>query len=210
MSDPDIARLAYQARLLYEAENYAEARDGYARLCEIDRGDAQSWFMRGLASYRLGEFGRAEECHRVAVQFMPGSPELHFNLALTLHAQNKTSEAIDSLRETLRLNPRHEPAAFSLSRLLVMLGRPGEALGYSLSALEHGAREPEMLQHFMQVLGMQQDVRALQQACPGIELCFDSPGIDLQQLSRPVTEILRREERSGKSWRWCAVGVCRR
>lgn len=57
--------------------------------------------------------------------------------------------------------------------------------------LRQGTREPEILQHFIRVLNMQQNVHALQEARAGIELCFDITGIDLQQLSRPATEILK-------------------
>ena len=193
MNDSDIAQLTDQARTLYEAGCLEEAREIYARICELNRDDAQAWDMRGVISHSLGDLCGAEEYHRQAVQCMPGSPGLHFNLGMVLQAQDKIAGAIESFRETLRLNPQHLTGAFSLRRLLAMSGQARESLEYSLVTLRQGTREPAILQHFIQLLNMQRDVHALQEARAGIELCFDVTGLDLQQLSRPITGILKRE-----------------
>ncbi len=193
MTDIDLKHLADQARSLYQAGRLDESRECYARLCELDQGDAQAWNMLGVISRRLGDLRNAESYHRQAVKCMPGAPDMHFALGMALQALNRMDVAVDSYRETLRLNPQHVAAAFALSRLLVMRGQVRESLQYSLLTLRQGIREPEILRHFVQVLGMQQDVRALQEGRAGMELCFDATDLDLQRLSRPITEILKRD-----------------
>lgn len=193
MNDYDISPLTEQAASLYEAGRLVEALACYARACAMNGDDAQAWSMRGNISQRLDDLRGAEECHRQAVRCMPGAPELHFSLGTVLQAQGRNGDAIGCFRETLRLNPQHMASAFSLSRVLAITGQAREALKYSLVTLGRGVRQPELVQHFVRVLGMQRDVRALKEARSAIEQCFEATDLDLQQLSRPVTEILKRE-----------------
>lgn len=118
--------------------------------------------------------------------------------ALSLYQAGQFREAETYYRKALSLNPCHAAAAFQLSRLLVASDKPRDALKYCLLALQHGTVDQGMFQHLIRLLYMQPGGHALAEARDAIVQCFHANGFDLQQLSRPVTEILKAQVQTGE------------
>ncbi len=139
---------------------------------------------------RSGRFAEAESCYRQALQLTPDAAGLHVALGRVLQAQGRVADAIESMEAALRLAPDSATAAGQLSRLLLAAGDPRAALRQCLVALRQGMDDRQLLQHFIHLLYVQPDAVELVTARDAILGCFDAGGVDLQQLSRPVTEIL--------------------
>ncbi len=83
---------------------------------------------RGNALFAAGDHAAAIAQYRLALEQMPGSAELHFNLANALEATGETAAALASFHRAIAISPDLGPAYTNLGNLLRRLGRPAEAL----------------------------------------------------------------------------------
>jgi tetratricopeptide (TPR) repeat protein len=85
------------------------------------------WLGLGGLWFQQGRADRAEQSFRKAVQIDPNAAEGWQGLGF-LQARDRPREAVESLRQVIRLRPDHAPAHFNLGRQLRDLGdRPGAA-----------------------------------------------------------------------------------
>ena len=145
-----------------------------------------------LASIYLtqGRPDSAEALMRSAVELMPNHPVAHNSLGFVLHGQGRYQEASQSFHEAARLDPSYVAPIRNLATISWLLGRPDEALAYSLKLVQI---EPDVLQNRQNLL------RSLRAAMPEtagddllnqIEQCFGVPGLDLQEMVKPVIKLL--------------------
>lgn len=75
------------------------------------------------------KFDEAEAAIRTRLSKTPASADGHYLLGVMHHFKGNLRETVQSLREALRLDPRHTDAAICLSVLLNDIGRYDEAKG---------------------------------------------------------------------------------
>ena len=74
---------------LLEENKLSEAQAVFAKLCETNRLDAESWFMLGIICNRLDNYDKAEKYLDISLQLSPGNPNTIFNLGLALEKLNQ-------------------------------------------------------------------------------------------------------------------------
>jgi len=127
-------RSAREARSLHAAASeqlskgaFAEARESYQQLVNLDPRDADARNGLGIALAQLARYGEAEAEFRRAIGIRPGYPEAHFNLAGVLQSTGRYSESEMPLRRALKLKPTYLNARISLGMSCALLGRLAEA-----------------------------------------------------------------------------------
>jgi tetratricopeptide (TPR) repeat protein len=106
---------------------FAEARESYQQLVNLDPRDADARNGLGVALAQLAHYGEAEAEFRRAIGIRSGHPEAHFNLGGVLQSTGRYSESEMPLRRALKLKPTYLSARLSLGMTCVLLGRLAEA-----------------------------------------------------------------------------------
>jgi len=106
---------------------FAEARESYQQLVNLDPRDADARNGLGIALVQLAQYAEAEAEFRRAIGLRPGYPEAHFNLAGVLQSTGRYNESELPLRRALKLKPTYLSARISLGMSCVLLGRLVEA-----------------------------------------------------------------------------------
>src|SRR5512143_278337 len=71
-----------------------EAVSAYQKAIEIDANNAQNWYELGNVHFKMGAYDEAAAAFNKALELEPGFGWAHCNLALTLVAQGKHTQAI--------------------------------------------------------------------------------------------------------------------
>jgi tetratricopeptide (TPR) repeat protein len=96
--------MTYAAR-----EDYRQAEPAFKRACQEDAREENACYYLGRALYTLGEFARAEQAYRVALNSPGGhSGRVLLGMALTLAALDKVAQAEQYFRKAIAAG---EPAA---------------------------------------------------------------------------------------------------
>jgi tetratricopeptide (TPR) repeat protein len=82
----------------------------------------------GLARYQKGEFEKAIEVYRRAIDLNTELPEPWFNLAVAAHESGRLNEACDAYETAVRLDPNHAKAWSNLGSLHFQANRVPEAV----------------------------------------------------------------------------------
>ena len=90
--------------------------------------------LLGLALFKLGELGRAEEIYRGLIEDHPADPTLRVNLGLVFLKQNASSEAVRCFETALDLSPTHQKAQNYLGLALAQKGELLRAREWFLKA----------------------------------------------------------------------------
>ena len=93
-----------------EKKNYNEAITVLTGLLKKDRKNYQIYFYLGIAKYNIEEYRESEKLLRKTIKLANDHFLAHYNLALCLEKQDKTPEAIEMYKQTLRINPNYENA----------------------------------------------------------------------------------------------------
>lgn len=84
--------------------------------------------LAAVIALKRGDFPRALHRAALAVQLDPRNPQLQFNHAEALSANEQFAEAIEAYRRSLKIAPRNPAAEFGLGYALQMTGDAEEAL----------------------------------------------------------------------------------
>ena len=113
------AREKQQVTQLVQQGKLTQARRIAAELCATDPSDLQALQMFGGINEMLGRFQDAEKCARRMIQLLqPYLANAHGGLGRALLGQQRPTEAVESFREALKL----EPASAAHRYLLAALG----------------------------------------------------------------------------------------
>jgi tetratricopeptide (TPR) repeat protein len=85
--------------------NFKGALADYQKALAVDPNNAGALSLEGYLRLRMGDSQEAENLLRKGVQNEPKQPWNRYNLALALWANGKHDEAIDQIKEVLRLDP---------------------------------------------------------------------------------------------------------
>jgi tetratricopeptide (TPR) repeat protein len=124
---------------------FAEARECYQQLVNLDPRDAVARNGLGIALAQLARYGEAEAEFRRAIGIRPGFPEAHFNLAGVLQSTGRYNESETPLRRALKLKPAYIDARISLGMTCVLLGRLNDARDCYEKALSLAPRNAQAL-----------------------------------------------------------------
>lgn len=108
--------------------NFIEARklaEDYLTQCA---DDAQTWHLLGYLDEMSGSTDQAIQRYQKATELNPGIADYYSDLGLVLFKVNRLSDAENSLRNALELDPKHHHAAYNLALLLNRRNRFTEAL----------------------------------------------------------------------------------
>lgn len=102
----------------YEQGAFAEAQDGYREALKLDSMSVEALFNMGDAQYASEEFEAAEQTF---TRLAEGNGRLtdeqkaqtYYNLGNAQFKQQKLQEALESYKESLRLNPKDEQAKYN-------------------------------------------------------------------------------------------------
>ena len=134
--DPATALAAALAR-----GDWAVALAGLEGLERVSAPNASIPYNRGLVLRRLDRTADALDAFRAAIRIDPGHAHARFELASALMDAGSLAAAADGFAGYLEGVPDDPHAHLNLGRLLVRLGRPGEALAHLTRA--GAALDPE-------------------------------------------------------------------
>lgn len=113
-SPQDLVQLHFELAYSIEEQDPAGARIAYSRCLMLDAGHIEARINLGRLLHEGGELEEAERVYRTGHH---ASALLLFNLAVLLEDLRRDSEAIQSYRDALALDPTLPDAHFNLARL---------------------------------------------------------------------------------------------
>lgn len=111
----------------HDTGRFAEAATLYRWTLALDPADSNAWHLLGVLHGETGDHERCETLIRIALTIIE-TAEYHYNLAVSLMAGSRFGEAVEALRNSVRLNANHADAQFSLGRLFQHLRQPNESI----------------------------------------------------------------------------------
>ncbi len=118
-------------------EHYEKALQCSDRVTERERLLIQASYQRDL-----GHFNEAVPLYRAYLQLYPDDSAMRYNFGTLLMRNRHPEEAIEQLKEVIRLDPRHASAFVNIATSYRQLGRSDHALPYYGKAFE---AEPGLL-----------------------------------------------------------------
>lgn len=113
---------------LVKTRQIEEARALCDRLCASMPGDADIWFMSAGIHAELGNIeGVIDSCEKVT-SLRPDAVIAHYNLGVAMLSQGRYTEAENSLRQALKLDPRLYSAVIALGLALLRQGRADDSV----------------------------------------------------------------------------------
>lgn len=123
----------------------AEAIDCYREALRLNPRHAIALDNLGVALFRLGRYGEAEEQLRQAIQIKPNYANAHRNLGAVLHTRGRAAAAETVLRRALKLNRADAEALVQLGATHVTRAQLGEARECFEKALKLAPRHARAL-----------------------------------------------------------------
>jgi tetratricopeptide (TPR) repeat protein len=102
----------------------------------------ESEMEKGIAAFRMGSAGQAEQHFRVAAERDAGNVNARLYLGRILRTQGRQDEAARFLQEAVRIAPRDAAVRRELGQLFLALDRPTSAVEQFRVAVELDAEEP--------------------------------------------------------------------
>lgn len=125
------------------------ARETLAKALTRRRVPAATWSLAGGIELQAREFAKARDFFGKALAQEPGNATYRYNHATALALAGEREAAAKALKQVVRARPDLYQAYNNLANVLRDLGRPDEALGYYLEALEFNLRQPTGLSHLL-------------------------------------------------------------
>ena len=134
--NPDYRRLTKKALCLLKEGKPDLAITAFHQALAIlpDHAQFDNHYYLGIALQQTGQFEKAANCYRQALDFNPNSDEIYLTLAGCLQAQSDNLGAEQCYRQVLRKDPSHPKAAFGLGTLYLLRNDTDEALRWLLRA----------------------------------------------------------------------------
>ncbi len=120
-----------KAKALFDQKKYKEARELYQKVCEIDKRDADAWFMLGMIDGLLGYKEQSIDSLEHAVLLRPKHVLSYYNLGISYRDVGKLEAAIAAFSKSVNLKPDYIDAHQCLAAELINaneLDRAVEAL----------------------------------------------------------------------------------
>jgi 2-polyprenyl-3-methyl-5-hydroxy-6-metoxy-1,4-benzoquinol methylase len=126
----------------HQAGRMRDAEAGYRNVLTLNARHAGALGFLGLLAHQAGHGEAGLDLLRKAVAADRHDAELHYNLAGVLSDHRRDDEAIQHYRKALELRPDFVDARTNLGALLLLRGRPADALAVVVPGLQDAAGEP--------------------------------------------------------------------
>ena len=128
------------------------------------KADALAHFVQGMAFEENGEMDRALEAYRKVLNVDPGQSQLAARVAALLIQQEDFPQAIDVLKDAIKVNPNNAEPYQQLSFIyLRYLKRTDQAIDYAKRAIALNAQDAEGYQRLVEIeLAAGQEKKALE------------------------------------------------
>jgi tetratricopeptide (TPR) repeat protein len=104
-AEPDNLPVGYRLAMTYlQTQQTEQGMAVLDRLVAHPKANGDLVAVAAQTFAQLGQLARVEQCLAVLVKLNPENPEGRFDLAAVQAAQNKSTQAVDSLREALKQN----------------------------------------------------------------------------------------------------------
>lgn len=135
----DKSLLTSLALLLSGQKNQAVAEYAARRAVEVEPGNAEAWYNKGLISQRAKNWQDAEIAYGKAVELKSDYTNAFVNLGNVQDAQGKIDVAIASYEKAYKLDANSSLALYNLGRMLTMRGKdPERGLALLQAATRYG------------------------------------------------------------------------
>jgi predicted TPR repeat methyltransferase len=111
------------AIFLFDNEFFLDAVPYFSDAILADPKCAEAFNYRGVAFKNTGEFCKALDDYKTAIELRPTFHDAHFNLGLFLSYQGLDDEGIGCFRQALDCNPRNSLAHYNIGNLLSKKGQ---------------------------------------------------------------------------------------
>ena len=109
-------------------EDFDKAVACFRNAIRSDDRHYNAWYGLGAIYHRQEKYDLAEYHFHRAVAINPQSSVLRCNLGMSQYSNGKPYQALDTLAEAFRLDPRNPQARFQRATIYVALNRPEDAL----------------------------------------------------------------------------------
>ena len=137
-----IERAPTHFQALFNLGRFTESAEAWRRCVELMPEDdalgalyVQALVRSAEALLEGGKIEQSLELWRQAADLDPELPRQMHEAALRLEQEQRYDEAAAIFREILFLRPDHAPSMFNLGRVLILAGRPEQAIGWLRAGL---------------------------------------------------------------------------
>ena len=93
-----------KAKVLIKQKRYAAAREIYQKVCEVDKRDADAWYMLGVANYILVDNDRSIDNLKHAIQLRPRHALSYYYLGLAYRVAKRLEDAITAFSKSIAID----------------------------------------------------------------------------------------------------------
>ncbi len=133
--DEDVLELLGMARFF--DDDLDAARKTFEELTQLNPGHTKAWVNLGAILNRTGEFKKAVEVLRRALQKDRKCAEGYYNMGIAQRGQNLNTMAISAYKEAIKLKPDMVEAHLNLGNIYVQMKNMGLALQCFQTALRY-------------------------------------------------------------------------
>ncbi len=180
-----------KVQVLLQQNRLEEARILLEQICNLDRRDAEAWYLHGAVHHHLGKLEEAAVCYTRVIALQPDQAEAHYGLGIIRQAQGNLADAQAHYQRVLTLQPAHLEAYSNLGTVFESLGQFEEAAQCYEQALGLDPRRAESHYNLGNVQReLQQYETAAQSYCRAVEFkpyfvdALNNLGIVLRRLGR--------------------------
>lgn len=124
------------AAVAYQESDFAETVSHYLKLTLLQPTESRNYTNLGAVYNGMGEYSKAVEMLRKAIQYDKRSAESYYNLGVAQRNLKQSQLAISAYREAIRLNPKMAEAFQNLANLYIDTGNLPMAIMNYKKALE--------------------------------------------------------------------------
>lgn len=122
-------------------DDWEKAMVSYRTAIRYDERHYNAWYGLGNVYFRQEKFDFAEHHFRKALAINPGSSPLYCYLGMSLHANGKTRDALEMLKNAIAVDPRNPLARYQKAHVLIAMDEHEAALAELLLLLEVAPKE---------------------------------------------------------------------
>jgi tetratricopeptide (TPR) repeat protein len=109
-------------------QNWKEMLDWCRKWTISKPGDADAWYILGIASVKTKQAARAIEAYQQAIRINPDYVFAWYNLGFTYAETKQTAKAIESFKQAIRINPDYADAWNSIGTAYIETKQAARAI----------------------------------------------------------------------------------